>query len=247
MENEMNIPKVLETRKKQGFTLIELLVVIAIIAILAAILFPAFARARENARRASCQSNLKQIMLGYMQYTQDYDERLPWYQVESGAGLNIYGYWSTQLQPYLKSAQILRCPSAPKPAIANSTYPDASSNYGMQISHLPYDDRFINAATYPGVASSLTQITSPSTMAAFMDKLDKDELGTGVGLAEMYVRSPIAGDLFTLGTTASVNNIASRHFDGANCAFLDGHVKFLKTSTILASPDNKALWGSPTP
>jgi prepilin-type N-terminal cleavage/methylation domain-containing protein len=60
-----------------GFTLIELLVVIAIIAILAAILFPVFARARENARRASCQSNLKQIGLGIMQYTQDYDERMP--------------------------------------------------------------------------------------------------------------------------------------------------------------------------
>ena len=62
---------------KMGFTLIELLVVIAIISILAAILFPAFARARENARRASCQSNLKQIGLGIFQYTQDYDERLP--------------------------------------------------------------------------------------------------------------------------------------------------------------------------
>src|SRR5690349_4775228 len=62
---------------RSGFTLIELLVVIAIIALLAAILFPVFARARENARRASCQSNLKQIGLGIMQYTQDYDDRLP--------------------------------------------------------------------------------------------------------------------------------------------------------------------------
>src|SRR5471032_187855 len=63
--------------KFKGFTLIELLVVIAIIAILAAILFPVFARARENARRASCQSNLKQIGLGFQQYSQDYDERFP--------------------------------------------------------------------------------------------------------------------------------------------------------------------------
>src|SRR5687768_5924591 len=61
----------------KGFTLIELLVVIAIIAILAAILFPVFARARENARRSSCQSNLKQIGLGFAQYTQDYDEKMP--------------------------------------------------------------------------------------------------------------------------------------------------------------------------
>src|SRR4028119_422853 len=72
--------KDLSIKRKQyraGFTLIELLVVIAIIAILAAILFPVFARARENARRASCQSNLKQLGLAFAQYTQDYDEMLP--------------------------------------------------------------------------------------------------------------------------------------------------------------------------
>src|SRR6187549_1872617 len=91
---------------KKGFTLIELLVVIAIIAILAAILFPAFARARENARRASCQSNLKQIGLGIMQYTQDYDEKYP-YQATGGAGdcfadtapIN----WARGIYPYVKS------------------------------------------------------------------------------------------------------------------------------------------------
>src|SRR5687767_10691477 len=65
------------TTRKTAFTLIELLVVIAIIALLAAILFPVFARARENARRAGCQSNLKQIGLGIMQYSQDYDELMP--------------------------------------------------------------------------------------------------------------------------------------------------------------------------
>ena len=69
--------KVMVSHQSKGFTLIELLVVIAIIAILAAILFPVFARARENARRASCQSNEKNLMLSVMQYTQDYDERMP--------------------------------------------------------------------------------------------------------------------------------------------------------------------------
>src|SRR5690554_4144515 len=100
--------------RKSAFTLIELLVVIAIIAILAAILFPVFARARENARRASCMSNLKQIGLGFMQYIQDYDERLPYGKLEDVNGDAIgETYWHVSVQPYLKSNQILRCPSDP--------------------------------------------------------------------------------------------------------------------------------------
>jgi prepilin-type N-terminal cleavage/methylation domain-containing protein len=90
----------------RGFTLIELLVVIAIISILAAILFPVFARARENARRASCLSNLKQVGLGFMQYTQDYDEAYP---LSSFPATNIS--WTASVQPYMKSLQIFRCPS----------------------------------------------------------------------------------------------------------------------------------------
>jgi prepilin-type N-terminal cleavage/methylation domain-containing protein/prepilin-type processing-associated H-X9-DG protein len=106
----------------QGFTLIELLVVIAIIAILAAILFPVFARARENARRASCQSNLKQIGLGIAQYAQDYDERMvPCYQGEGSSSTNLLLPFHTLLQPYVKSAQIFRCPS--------NSVPDTSSRY----------------------------------------------------------------------------------------------------------------------
>jgi prepilin-type N-terminal cleavage/methylation domain-containing protein/prepilin-type processing-associated H-X9-DG protein len=94
---------------KRAFTLIELLVVIAIIAILAAILFPVFARARENARRASCQSNLKQIGLGMMMYTQDYDGRYP--MAEWTTSPAVDGAWPVLLQPYLKSVQIFHCPS----------------------------------------------------------------------------------------------------------------------------------------
>jgi len=103
-----------------GFTLIELLVVIAIIAILAAILFPVFAQAREAARKASCQSNLKQIGNGWMMYAQDYDERAPintWNSVTFGD----QGSWPTadwmnqimfiRIQPYIKNLDVLRCPS----------------------------------------------------------------------------------------------------------------------------------------
>lgn len=100
-------------KRINGFTLIELLVVIAIIAILAAILFPAFARARENARRASCQSNLKQIALGIFQYTQDYDERFPMAYFGPGNEYLSNG-WAAAVQPYVKSTQLFQCPSEPK-------------------------------------------------------------------------------------------------------------------------------------
>ena len=100
-------------RRYGAFTLIELLVVIAIIAILAAILFPVFARARENARRASCSSNLKQIGLGLLQYSQDYDEIFPLAYTlgdqASNAGANTK--WMDVVQPYVKSTQLFTCPS----------------------------------------------------------------------------------------------------------------------------------------
>jgi len=106
--------------KRKGFTLIELLVVIAIIAILAAILFPVFARARENARRASCMSNLQQLGLGVMMYVQDYDETYP-YSIELNSQTPPDGYiwnagtwfWQQLIYPYTKSTQVTMCPSAP--------------------------------------------------------------------------------------------------------------------------------------
>ena len=101
------------SNRKFAFTLIELLVVIAIIAILAAILFPVFARARENARRASCQSNLKQIGLGIMQYAQDYDEKYPLSRTiyYHNGFKNLQAPWHLTIYPYVKSYQIYKCPS----------------------------------------------------------------------------------------------------------------------------------------
>src|ERR1700743_3800079 len=92
-------------RALAGFTLIELLVVIAIIAILAAILFPVFAKAREKARQTACLSNCKQMSLGIQQYTQDYDETLPWAQQAVG------GAWNLLIYPYVKNDQVFQCPS----------------------------------------------------------------------------------------------------------------------------------------
>jgi prepilin-type N-terminal cleavage/methylation domain-containing protein/prepilin-type processing-associated H-X9-DG protein len=96
-------------RGRHGFTLIELLVVIAIIAILAAILFPVFARAREKARTASCQSNLKQLALAWHMYTQDYDEMGTPRDVNPSAALRTG--WSALLDPYVKNSQLFICPS----------------------------------------------------------------------------------------------------------------------------------------
>lgn len=106
-----------EDRKNAGFTLIELLVVIAIIAILAAILFPVFAQAREKARAISCLSNVKQVNLAWNMYLQDYDEvMVTLYNPNPGVQPAGYGaWWPYQLQPYIKNWQIFRCPDSADP------------------------------------------------------------------------------------------------------------------------------------
>jgi prepilin-type N-terminal cleavage/methylation domain-containing protein len=116
-------------RNRRAFTLIELLVVIAIIAILAAILFPVFARARENARRTSCLSNLKQLGLSIMQYTQDYDEKLPGSRKYFPTSPNAYTTWVTLLQPYARSTQLYTCPNGVP--YSDPAYPSYGYNYNL--------------------------------------------------------------------------------------------------------------------
>lgn len=105
---------------REGFTLIEILIVVAIIALLATILFPVFGRARENAKRASCLNNMKQLGLGLMQYSQDYDERFPTFMWNKDTGtlasavapLTNYFTWDSAIYPYVRNEQIFKCPSA---------------------------------------------------------------------------------------------------------------------------------------
>src|SRR5688572_30477323 len=108
MTRSRQIMKAKQLTKRSAFTLIELLVVIAIIALLAAILFPVFARARENARRSSCSSNLRQIAITIKQYVQDYDSRYP--QASMSEDEAPFG-WADAVQPYLKNIQLYQCPS----------------------------------------------------------------------------------------------------------------------------------------
>ena len=111
--------------RKSGFTLIELLVVIAIIAILAAILFPVFARAREKARANTCLSNVKQLTLGILMYVNDYDERMPfciasWFSTPS---------WMATIYPYIKNAQLYQCPSRPTAGTTGEMIPGTTTSF----------------------------------------------------------------------------------------------------------------------
>jgi len=129
--------------KRKGFTLIELLVVVGIIALLAAILFPVFARARENARRANCVSNLKQIGLALMQYTQDYDERYPLADLKGTNPDGTTPTWTGIIQPYIKSEQVFTCPND---SVAAHT--DVSA-VGHRVSYAPNcftDIRMVNGS-----------------------------------------------------------------------------------------------------
>jgi prepilin-type N-terminal cleavage/methylation domain-containing protein/prepilin-type processing-associated H-X9-DG protein len=202
-------------RKASAFTLIELLVVIAIISILAAILFPVFARARENARRASCQSNLKQVGLAIFQYTQDYDEKMPlgW---KSGSAPTL---WNERIDPYLKSTQIMVCPSDSK----------RSPGYGCNLWGACGAD--FGGATGT-IIRSLPQFTRTSEVWMLADSQDTPPATGGTSR------------IWRFGTADSTTRISTRHFDGTNLCFLDGHVKWVKNDVILNNLND--IWGETT-
>jgi prepilin-type N-terminal cleavage/methylation domain-containing protein/prepilin-type processing-associated H-X9-DG protein len=146
--------------KNKGFTLIELLVVIAIIAILAAILFPVFAKAREKARQITCASNAKQIGLGFLQYTQDYDETWP----VNGAGFLGQG-WAGQIYPYVKSTGVFHCPDDPTGPVSGTGYTSVPVSYAANLSLLRTDGGS-NTDPHPGPKISVELAPANTVLAS---------------------------------------------------------------------------------
>jgi prepilin-type N-terminal cleavage/methylation domain-containing protein/prepilin-type processing-associated H-X9-DG protein len=237
----------LSSKKRPGFTLIELLVVIAIIAILAAILFPVFQKVRENARRASCASNLKQLGTAVTQYTQDADERYPW-----------GGNWGakedqcslkSQLYPFLKTEGVFVCPSDGtwhKNFNQNSYGSSMDSWYDSHIWTLPkFDDTQAapnqNAALSMQVALGGPCGNTPNSVAFW------DVGGTGTKTAEVrtgitlnQIQNPTSKALFYDQQgwhEGDPNNNSSVNGGPRNIAFVDTHVKYTKFANLISDPD----------
>jgi len=225
---------------KRGFTLIELLVVIAIIAILAAILFPVFARARENARRTSCGSNIRQIALGIKQYSQDNDELYP--NVANPSGQTPTG-WADAIQPYLKSVQILQCPSESTGAVTGPTVTG-------------YSDYFLNSNLS---GKNEAQINFVSNVIMNGDSVPQTATNGDDGCAgNAATCGDTVGALATfdggystaLGGAVTGGGAANRHLDGAQYSFADGHIKWLKATSpggVVSATQSPSVLGGNTP
>jgi prepilin-type N-terminal cleavage/methylation domain-containing protein/prepilin-type processing-associated H-X9-DG protein len=216
--------------RSKGFTLIELLVVIAIIAILAAILFPVFAKAREKARQTSCLSNLKQIGIATLAYCQDYDERMPFIywnttndaRVIDGWPGNTGRYitWAELIYPYVKNGQMFQCPSLPL-----SKASDMESYLGFPTA---YTANF-SVMNQGAACMSIGQITSPASCMVVGDGIQQlDTRWTPAILTSIYNNAPTG----TWPSTTTYCQRVRRHNDGFNWTYCDGHSKWNNRAAV---------------
>jgi prepilin-type N-terminal cleavage/methylation domain-containing protein/prepilin-type processing-associated H-X9-DG protein len=226
-----------------GFTLIELLVVIAIIAILAAILFPVFAKVREKARQASCASNEKQLGLSILQYVEDYDESWP-NGINPGNGSSPGAGWATQVYPYVKSAKVYVCPN------------DNGVEGGTAVDSYALNMNLAGGGSGGGssTALSLGTMTAPASTLLLVEVSQCDTTTPAPGTVPGEAWTPslaiknIAGSCtnYETGSFYGVGGYGNtpRHTNGANYLLSDGHVKWLQPISI--SPGVNAGWsGSP--
>lgn len=224
-------------KTRTAFTLIEILVVIAIISILAAILFPVFARARENARRASCASNLKQLALSVMQYTQDNDGKLMGYTTPKADGSGGTSDWNrfNPIQPYIKNRQTLFCPSAPKYAATAAVSGAWSTQYGFPTDST--NKRIYTAVVRvwdPGPGINHTTTTAIDSLPNVSQTCLLGETNYNSATHNNYLNLGYGGSAFGSTSNDSLINWLNRdrHLGGVNFAYMDGHVKWLKKEAI---------------
>ena len=222
--------------KRGGFTLIELLVVIAIIAILAAILFPVFAKAREKARQTSCLSNMKNIILAWQMYAQDYDESWAFWYLWAGG--DCY-YWWEHVQPYMKNTQILRCPSGAKDATALG----APAGWIVATSYCPlwYENIWwggpLGGDALGGGCINLSHTWGAYSMAGLAHIEHPAE---ATWYFEGYgTQNPANLNEARIGYSGwSAGGESYRHNGGWNCGFVDGHAKWASRSAFWTNTTN---------
>jgi prepilin-type N-terminal cleavage/methylation domain-containing protein/prepilin-type processing-associated H-X9-DG protein len=219
----MFTPKNRAFTSRKAFTLIELLVVIAIIAILAAILFPVFAQAREKARSISCLSNDKQLGLALMMYAQDNDERYPFGHISDADAAGDAQSWVDSIQPYVKSRLLHRCPSDSS-AAWNATDEPRTTSYGLNAyftpNHAPYFGLAMAGITYPADCIVVAELADPVTEDHFMPMMwgNPPKVNDPNGREEQWDADKVEPKQVAI----------RRHTEGSNYAFADGHAKWLK-------------------